>query len=59
MKAKGDEAKEEHKKCDGAETIEEATPSHVVGLVTAWPESTSLQDGNAASPSEKLENKNS
>ena len=34
LKTKDDEAKEEHK-CDGAETIEEITPSHVIGLVTA------------------------
>lgn len=35
LKTKDGEAKEEHKKCDGAETIEEITPSHVIGLATA------------------------
>ena len=35
LKMKDDEAKEEHKKCDGADAIEEITPSYVIGLVTA------------------------
>jgi len=36
LKAKDDEVKEEHKKCNGAETMEEVTPSHAIGLVTAY-----------------------